>query len=155
MNSEKGSTAVEFTIILPLLMGIVFTVAVFGDIFIAHAKIYGIVRETARVGAEIGKQSSGVGAANAYRWWDNLYNDLNLSHTTCDFSSGGSARGMMFTARAVCEHELIFPNFLGVIQALADFSGSEASMPGLGSGNSITLVAQQSFRIQKHKSRFP
>lgn len=150
---EKASAAVEFAILLPILVSLVVTTVVFGDIFITKAKINAIVREAARVGAEIGKQNSSVGAANASRWANNLNNEYNFTRTQCSFSQGGSDRGTSFIVSAVCSHELIW-NPLGVVSELANFSGTSVNL-GIGGGDMIVLQAQHSFRIQKHKSRFP
>jgi len=153
MVSEKGSTAVEFAMIIPILLGLTLTVVVLGDIFITYARVNTIVREAARVGSEIGKKDSGVGVANAQRWATNLYNSVNPDCSSWSFGATGTARGEMFTAHATCEHPLIF-NPAGVLQALAEFSGGNANLNVWQSG-SILIQSVHSFRIQKHKARFP
>ncbi|MEW6717968.1 MAG: TadE/TadG family type IV pilus assembly protein [Chloroflexota bacterium] len=154
----RGQASVEFALIVAIIVALGLTSLVIGGVFIEYLKIDAIAREAARVGVEAGKKdgTAGIAVANARRWANIVYNDLQpkcIRWSTSISYSGGYNRGGMFSVIVTCDYRLPYDP-AGVISQLASFSGVP-STSSLGSGGVIRLTARHYFRIQKHKARFP
>jgi len=153
-QEERGQALAEFAIVLPVLTLLVFASLTIGLIIMADFNLRSAAREAARVGAEVGTQSSPYD--KAIEW--------------------AEAR-----ARAVLEDRGLDIGYLSSVVWVVDRSGKEvrsyprdgifcveltydyplplvdfSSIPfDLGTGGFFTLQAKGCNYIQEHKSRWP
>jgi Flp pilus assembly protein TadG len=125
LKREDGAAAVEFAIVLPLLMLILFGIIEFGLILYNQEVITNASREGARFGIVIGtpRPSTGQiqGVVNTY-----LTNSgLNVGNATVNVAGAQGASGSDLTVSVVYPYDfLVLPNFVASLSDSLNLSAT-------------------------------